>query len=237
MSNLLNITFEDIGIAFKEHGYITTDNNVKQYNNTSQQFDDVNEGEVLAIFKNVYPNFERRLLSIDLITKYLPEVTSQEIETYDLYRHIETEGKENIISSIASQIKDTILENDKRKDNDVSKFQHTDFESALQVLINQDVFTDGNRLYILKKKDFELIEKADEVKTLDNILVSYCMGNNSALIDYSTLIYQAKMKLTNISALKQQLKLKNQMNFTKEDMKAVNKIENLIKSYPEGDDV
>ena len=72
------ITIKQIGELFANNGYILSDFGIMQYNDYLSAFEDVSDNEVLDIFRRVYPNFERRVLKVDMIKEYLPKVSDKD---------------------------------------------------------------------------------------------------------------------------------------------------------------
>ena len=83
LSMTINVTIKDIANTFRKNGYIMSDCGFMQYNDDLSIFEEVSDYEVLSIFQRIYPNFERRILKVEMIQEHLPVVSDAEFSTYD----------------------------------------------------------------------------------------------------------------------------------------------------------
>lgn len=230
----LDVTLEDVGKAFAKHGYVTNNNKeYMQYNAGINNFSEVSEEDIRDIFEKVYPNFERRKLSLDLLDDFLPSISSGEVQTYELCKLVKTNEKDNVLKKSNSNISHAFKENEKRK-KDVSSFVFSEYDKMIQHLINNDIFTDRLFLYNFKNNTFKFISKEDEVKTVSQILDPYYTKIDNKEISYTTVIDKAKRELTNIQSIKKDIEFKYDVeNISNKQWETYNKINNLISSYGE----
>lgn len=228
----LNVTLEDVGKAFAKHGYVKKSNNeYMQYNEGINSFSDVPIEKVMDIFTNVYPNFERIKLTLDLLDDFIPSFSSGDVQTYELCKLLKTNGKDNVLKKSNSNIIHVFKENEKKK-KDVSSFIFSEYDKMIQHLINNDIFTDRLFLYNFKNNTFKFISKEDEVKTVSQILDAYYTKIDNKEIDYTTVIDKAKRELTNIQSIKKDIEFKYDVeNISNKQWETYNKINNLISSY------
>lgn len=231
----LDVTLEDVGKTFAKHGYVKkTNHKPMQYNAGINSFLDVSEEDMMDIFKNVYPNFERRKLSLDLLDDFLPSISSGEVQTYERCKLLKTKGKENILKESNSQINNMFQKNKQRK-KDVGSFTYLEYDKMIQHLINNDIFTDGRFLYTFANDNFRNICKDDEVKTVSSILNKHHNKIKDNEIVYGTVIEQAKKHLTNIQSIKNDIARKYEIeDISKTQWETYNRINTIIASY--GDD-
>lgn len=235
MNNPFDVTLEDVGKAFAKHGYVKkTNHKPMQYNAGINSFLDVSEEDMMDIFKNVYPNFERRQLSLDLLDDFLPSISSGEVQTYERCKLLKTKGKDNILKESNSQINNMFKKNKQRK-KDVGSFTYVEYDKMIQHLINNDIFTDKILLYRFANDNFKSIRKDDEVKTVSSILHKHHNKIDDKEISFDTVIDKAKRQLTNIQSIKKDIAYKYEIeNISKTQWETYNRINTIIASY--GDD-
>jgi len=224
---MINPTIEDIGDLFADNGYITSDYGFMQYNNCFSAFDEVTDNEVLEIFKRVYPNFERRVLKVDMIKKYLPNISDKEFAIYDLCNQVAARKINK--TKLNQEIQKLVKYNDDRKRELPDVIPGTDYDMCIQYLINNDIFTNCEILFRYTDNDFEVFG-INHIKHLFKDVITDKMDTDNIL----RIIYIGLNELTYINDIEKDLDNIHLSNtLTKEDWQIYNKINEIINNIKE----
>ena len=216
-----NITITDVAKLFTDNGYINTSFGIAHYNTDNKSFEYVSELEVMEIFTRIYPNFERKHLSIDMIKKHLPVISDGDFHVYNLCKEIEDS---NYIEEKFNQEVEKYLQiNHDQKKHVPGQFPGDDFKSSIQFLINNNVFSNYESLYQYTDGDFKPFGLY-EIKPLMKNHLTTSMSNK----DYFKILAVAKFSLTNIDDLTEDIRIRNLIDIlTKKDWKIYEKIINI----------
>lgn len=224
---MINPTIEDVGILFADNGYITSDYGFMQYNNCFSAFDEVTDNEVLEIFKRVYPNFERRVLKVDMIKKYLPNISDKEFSIYDLCNQVVARKINK--TKLNQEIQKLVKYNDDRKRELPEVIPGTDYDMCIQYLINNDIFTNCEILFRYTDNDFEVFG-INHIKHLFKDVITDKMDTDNIL----RIIYIGLNELTYINDIEKDLDNIHLSNtLTKEDWQIYDKINEIINNIKE----
>lgn len=221
-----NPTIKEVAQLFKDNGYIVSDYGIMQFNTYTNQFDYVQDNEVLDIFRRVYPNFERRVLKVGMIEKYLTVISEREFSIYDYVKKADKPIDEY---KLRKGIKKIVEYNNSRKKPVDDIIPSDDFLQCMQYLINNDIYTDHSLLYRYTDNDF----KSFSLNEVRHIFKDVIMDKLST-DDISRLIYIGLNDLTYITDVKEDLNQRRFKNsISKEDWDTYNRINDLIKHYKE----
>lgn len=224
---MINPTIEDIGYLFADNGYITSDYGFMQYNNCFSAFDEVTDNEVLEIFKRVYPNFERRVLKVDMIKKYLPNISDKEFAIYDLCNQVAARKINK--TKLNQEIQKLVKYNDDRKIKLPDVIPGTDYDKCIQYLINNDIFTNCEILFRYTDNDFEVFG-INHIKHLFKDVITDKMDTDNIL----RIIYIGLNELTYINDIQKDLDIIHLSNtLTNEDWQIYDKINEIINNIKE----
>lgn len=198
-------TIADIGQLFADNGYINSSYGIAHYNTDNKSFEYVSDVEVMDIFTRIYPNFERKPLSIDMIKKHLPSIPETEFHTYHLCKKVENSNYEE--QDLKRSIKKLVNSNNVRKTDIPAKFPGNDYDTCIKFLINNDIFRDGSVLYHYKDGDFEPFGFFEIKKLMKNHLT-----NKIEDTDYFKILYMAQVELTDISSIQEALEIRHLIN-------------------------
>ena len=214
----------NIAERFAENGYIVSNNGFKQYMKHSKTFVDVNSDAVLDILKRLYPNFERKPVTTSLLTPYLPTITDKDFETYNKCKNV---INNKIDADKLNKEVNKIVRLNNNKKNDKKTFLAGDIKGALQILINNDIYTDKTLLYKYTGNDFKRLnntEFIDIVKKHSKIV--------SKPLNPTLILRYALSELTSIKTIIADLNKQDQENqLNNNDWKNYNRINDIIKSY------
>lgn len=216
------ITIKQIGELFANNGYILSDFGIMQYNDYLSAFEDVSDNEVLDIFRRVYPNFERRVLKVDMIKEYLPKISDNDFATYDF---VKKAIKYNLNETKLNQEIQKIVEyNNNRKKELPGVIPGNDYDKCIQFLINNDIYTDCNILFKYTNNDFEPISHLGIKKLFQDTIV-----DNMDIDKYLRIVYIGLNELTYIIDIKEDLDAKHLLNsITTDYWNTYNRINDII---------
>lgn len=224
MSN--NPTIKEVGQLFKDNGYILSDYGIMQFNTYTNQFEYVQDNEVLEIFRRVYPNFERRVLKVGMIEKYLPVISEREFSIFD---YVNNNNKPFDEAKLIKGIKKIVEYNNSRKKPVDDIIPGDDYLQCMQFLINNDIYTDHTLLYRYTDNDF----KSFSLNEVRHIFKDVIMDRLST-DDISRLVYIGLNDLTYITDVKEDLDRRRfKRNITEEDWHIYNRINDLMEQYKE----
>lgn len=224
MSN--NPTIKEVGQLFKDNGYILSDYGIMQFNTYTNQFEYVQDNEVLEIFRRVYPNFERRVLKVGMIEKYLPVISEREFSIYD---YVKDNNKPFDEAKLIKGIKKIVEYNNSRKKPVDDIIPGDDYLQCMQFLINNDIYTDHTLLYRYTDNDF----KSFGLNEVRHIFKDVIMDRLST-DDISRLVYIGLNDLTYITDVKEDLDRRRfKRSITEDNWNTYNRINDLIKQYKE----
>ena len=204
------ITIKQIGELFANNGYILSDCGIMQYNNYLSAFEDVSDNEVLDIFRRVYPNFERRVLKVDMLKEYLPKITDTDFAKYDFVnKGINYNLNE---TKLNQEIQKIVEYNNNRKKNLPGVIPGNDYDKCIQFLINNDIYTDCNILFKYTNNDFEPISHLSIKKLFQDTIV-----DNMDMDKYLRIVYIGLNELTYITDIKEDLDAKHLLNSINND--------------------
>lgn len=219
MKNTTSI--EKIGKLFADNGYINTAFGIAYYNTEQHSFDYVSDFEVMEIFRRIYPNFERQILTIDMIKKHLPVISDGDFHVYNLCKQVEDSTYSE--DSFKKQAEKYLSINHDQKKQIPEKFSGQDYSKCIQFLINHDVYSDYESLYQYADGDFKPFGLY-EIRPLMKDHLTTSMTNK----DYFKILAVAKFDLTNIEDIKQDIEIRNIINIlSKKDWKIYEKIVNI----------
>lgn len=211
-------TIKDIGQLFADNGYINTGYGIAHYNTESKSFEYVSDVEVMEIFTRIYPNFERKPLSIEMITKQLPTFTEGDFHVYNLCRRVEDSYYDE--DRFNKEFEKFLEINHDRKKQVPGQFPGDDFKNCIQFLINNNVFSNYESLYQYTGGDLKIFSLF-EIKPLMKDILTSNMTNK----DYFKILSLAKFSLTNIDELTKDIEIRNIINIlTKNNWKTYEKI-------------
>lgn len=213
-----SITIEDIGQLFADNGYIISSFGMAHYNTDKESFDYISNVEVMEIFRRIYPNFERRELSIKMIEPYLPVISEGDFYVYEKCQEVTNSNYSE--DSYKKKVEKFLQMNDDRKKQVPGKFPGDDFKSCIQFLTNNNVFTNWQSLYQYQDGDFKPFG-IYEIRPLMKDHLTTTMQNK----DYYKILAIAKFSLTDIDELTADIDIRNLINIlTRENWKTYEKI-------------
>ena len=222
------ITIKEIGTVFAKSGYILSDSGIMQYNDYLSAFEFVSDNEILTIFKRLYPNLERRVLKVEMITPYLPVISDSDFASYNLCKKVD---KYNLNEAKLNQEIQKIVEyNNNRKRDIPGIIDSNDYDSCIQLLINNDIYTDHTILFKYTDNDFESFGLFDVKHLFKNVTM-----DNILLDDIARIVYIGLNDLTYITEVKEDLDIKHLENntITNEDWRTYQRIKDIVKTAKE----
>ena len=214
----------NIAERFAENGYIVSNNGFKQYMKHSKTFINVSNDAVLEILKRLYPNFERKPVTTSLLTPYLPTITDQDFETYNKCQYVINNKID--ADKLQKEINKIVRLNNTKK-NDKETFIAGDIKGALQILVNNDIYTDSTLLYKYENSSFKRLNNAgfiDIVKKKSKIV--------SKPLNPTLILRYALSELTSIRPIIADLEKQDQENkLTPNDWQNYNRINDIINNY------
>ena len=224
LSMTINVTIKDIANTFRKNGYIMSDCGFMQYNDDLSIFEEVSDYEVLSIFQRIYPNFERRILKVEMIQEHLPVVSDAEFSTYDFCKEA-LKNKPNE-DKLNYEIKKIVEYNDSRKKELPGVIPGSDYDSCIQHMINNDIYTDCNILFKYNDGDFEAFSHLNMPNLFKNIITDKMSMDN-----YMRIVYIGLNELTYINDIKEDLDYKHRLeNIGNESWRTYAKIKELTQS-------
>lgn len=218
-----NTNLKEIGKLFAQHRYIVNGTEIQQYNRRAKKFQTVPNQEVLDIFNKLYIDFERKPITLNLLTPYLPKITNKQLETYNICKELETT---NLKDHIDQEIAGAIETNNKKKIDIPGKIPATDYQKQIQFLINNDVFTNGKSFYKCNDGAIKFIS----AKEVSQIIKPHIIEFNSPFNPIKLLQF-AIHHLTKINI---DFKKKNIIeNLNDKDWQKYQEIDQLLSSYKE----
>ena len=172
----------------------------------------------MEIFTRIYPNFERKQLSIDMIKKHLPTFTEGD---FHIYRKCQEVTESNYSEDRFNKKVEKFLQmNSDQKKEVPGQFSGNDFKNCIQLLINNDVFSNYESLYQYVDGDFKPFS-IFEIKPLMKDHLTSKMTNK----DYFKILSVAKFSLTNIDDITEDIDIRNLINIlSKNNCKTYEKI-------------
>ena len=206
----INPTIKEIAETFASYGYIVSDYGIMQYNPELKSFDYVSDTEILNIFQRVYPNYERRILKVDMIKKHLPRISDNNFHMYDLCKEVDNYNLNE--TKLNQEIQKLVKYNDTRKKDIPELIKGTDYDNCIQFLINNNIFTDCTLLFQYTDNDFEVIG-LNHIKHIFKDTITDKMTTDK----YMRIIYIGCNELTYITDVKEDLNMKRKAEILTED--------------------
>ena len=223
------ITIEKIGKDFASNGYIQTDTGIMQYNITDDAFDFVSDNEVLDIFRRVYPNFERRVLKVGMITQYLPYISNEEFTVFIRVGEVLNRKLILPIERINEITADIIKKNENRKKPVADTISITDYDSFTQYLINNDIYYGTDSLYQYKDNTFKYFGIYQVQNLLNDVTFDKLSVGETARI-----IHMTEWDLTDINDIIVDIKIMEEKEaLTNEDTRIYANIKGMINKFKE----
>ena len=221
-------TIKEIGTAFARSGYIVSDCGIMQYNDYLSAFEYVSDNEILTIFERLYPNLERRVLKVEMITPYLPVISDNDFASYDLCKKVD---KYNLNQTKLNQEIQKIVEyNNNRKRDIPGIIDIKDYDSCIQFLINNDIYTNHTILFKYTDNDFEPFGLFDVKHLFKDVIM-----DNILLDDIARIVYIGLNDLTYITEVEDAINIKHleSNTITNEDWRTYQRIKDIVKTTKE----